>query len=70
MSKGFSSVANSQEIRFNRLKARPETGCLPTVKVIPPLDPKRQWYLYDNIAPFFINEVVRDIVCLKPSTPK
>ncbi|XP_052266293.1 uncharacterized protein LOC127868504 isoform X1 [Dreissena polymorpha] len=61
---------DSEEVRFNLLKARPEAGCLPTVKVIPPLDHLRQWYLYEKIAPFFINEVARDIVCPKPSIPK
>ena len=61
---------DSEEVRFNLLKARPEAGCLPTVKFIPPLDHLRQWYLYEKIAPFFINEVARDIVCPKPSISK
>ena len=68
-------VANSAFTKFNLLKTR-KASVSEIIKEIksfsiiiltpPPLDYKRQEYLYHNIHPF-VRDKFKDITCLKPT---
>ena len=68
-------VVNSAHIEFNLLKTK-KTSIFKITKEIkslsililtpPPLDYKRQEYLYQNIRPF-IRDKFKDITCPKPT---
>ena len=64
-------VANGPFTEFNLLKTK-RTDIFEEIRTLsilvltpPPLDYKRQEYLYNNIRPFVKNEY-KDIICPKP----
>jgi hypothetical protein len=64
-------VANGPFVEFNLLKTK-KTGIFEEIRALsilvltpPPLDYKRQEYLYQNICPFVKNEY-KDVTCPKP----
>ena len=65
-------VANGPFTEFNLLKTK-KTDVIEEIKALsilvltpPPLDYKRQEYLYDNIRPF-VRDEYKDITCPKPT---
>lgn len=65
---------DSEEVDHNLLR-RPSV--LKDVKSVFPnqihgagLSAERQWYLFEEIGPFFYSEVARRAVCPEPTTPK
>ena len=64
-------MANGTFAKFNLLKTR-KTDILEEIKALsilvltpPPLDYKRQEYLYNNIRPF-VRDEFKDVTCPKP----
>ena len=66
--------SDSKEKEEAILKTRVDTSLLKTTKpaktLIPGLDAKRQWYLYENIRMHCTSRLAADNTCLKPSIPK
>ena len=56
--------ADAEESSINIMKREP--GNFPEEITQPGLEPQRQWYLYEEVAPYCKNSVS----CPKPSVPK
>ena len=59
--------ANSDEVERDLLQAGASLDGMPSKVPLPGLDAARQWYLYDEVAPFCLNPAK---ACPKPTMPK